>query len=376
MTDADGSVGATRSTGLRHLSLKAFRNYAALELDLGEGLTAVVGPNGRGKTNLIEAVYFLCLGRSFREHRETRLIRFGEPFAIVQGEMEHGGRRSRMRLVLPRTGRKTAEVDGNRLERLSQLIGRLPVVSLTPEDLAIAYGDPTPRRRMLDILLAQTERPYLEALRRYRRALAQRNRCLKEGRTTLAWTYEQELADSGAHIQRRRHEVTAFLVDQTKAVYERISRPGERLALHYRAFGIVGGTPSEDALREALRENREGDLRRGFTSVGPHRDDLQLEVNDRLLRHYGSHGQARTALAALKLAEVAYYGSAHMRQPILLLDEVTSVLDRERALRLVELLSEHTSQVLVTAPQVEELEALAGRIRQTVHLGAEGVIVE
>ena len=373
MTDAAGPVGETRPTHLRHLSLRAFRNFASLELDLGDGLTAVVGPNGHGKTNLIEAVYFLCLGRSFREHRETRLIRFGEPAARVEGAIEHSGRDGTIRIVLPRTGGKTAEVNGERLERLSQLIGVLPVVSLTPEDLAIAYGEPTSRRRLLDVLLAQTDRDYLEALRRYRRALAQRNRCLKEGREVLAQTYEPELASSGARIQRRRTELTAFLVDQTAAAYDRISRAGEHLSIHYRPFGFAGGTPTEEGLLEALKENRAGDQRRGFTSIGPHRDDLQLAVNDRLLRHYGSHGQARTALAALKLAEVAYYVRAYDRSPILLMDEVTSVLDRDRALQLVELLADHTSQVLVTAPQIEELGALAGRIRQTIRIRAGGV---
>ncbi len=372
MTDAAGPVEEIRPTRLRHLSLRAFRNYAALELDLEEGLTAVVGPNGQGKTNLIEAVYFLCLGRSFREHRESRLIRFGEPAARVEGKTEQGGRSGTIRIVLQRSGGKQAEVDGGRLERLSQLIGVLPVVSLTPEDLAIAYGDPTPRRRFLDVLLAQTDRDYLEALRRYRRALAQRNRCLKEGRDMLAQTYEPELAASGATIQRRRTELTAFLVEQTAAVYDRICRSGERLSLNYRPFGFAAGTPSEEGLREALEENRAGDRRLGFTSIGPHRDDLQLAVDDRPLRHYGSHGQARTALAALKLAEVAYYERAYDRPPILLMDEVTSVLDRDRALQLVELLADHTSQVLVTAPQTEELGALAGRIRQTVRIQAGG----
>jgi DNA replication and repair protein RecF len=372
MTDAAGSVGGTRPTRLRHLSLRAFRNFATLELDLGEGLTAVVGPNGHGKTNLIEAVYFLCLGRSFREHHETRLIRFGEPAARVEGAIEYGGREGTIRVVLQRTGGKSAEVDGGRLERLSQLIGVLPVVSLTPEDLAIAYGDPTSRRRLLDVLLAQTDRGYLDALRRYRRALAQRNRCLKEGRNVLAQTYEPELATCGAGIQQRRTELTAFLVDQTAVVYDRISGSRERLSLHYRTFGLTGDTSSEAGLQAALEENREGDQRRGFTSIGPHRDDLQLAVDDRPLRHYGSHGQARTALAALKLAEVAYYERAYDRPPILLMDEVTSVLDRDRALQLVELLADQTSQVLVTAPQIEELGALAGRIRQTVRIRAGG----
>jgi DNA replication and repair protein RecF len=372
MTDAAGPVEEIRPTRLRHLSLRAFRNYAALELDLEEGLTAVVGPNGQGKTNLIEAVYFLCLGRSFREHRESRLIRFGETAARVEGTTEHGGRSGTIRIVLRRSGGKQAEVDGTRLERLSQLIGVLPVVSLTPEDLAIAYGDPTPRRRLLDVLLAQTDREYLEALRRYRRALAQRNRCLKEGRDTLVLTYEPELAASGALIQRRRTELTAFLVAQTAAVYDRISRSEERLSLQYRPFGFAGITPSEEGLRSALEENRAGDRRLGFTSIGPHRDDLQLAVDDRPLRHFGSHGQARTALAALKLAEVAYYERAYDRPPILLMDEVTSVLDRDRALQLVELLADHSSQVLVTAPQSEELGALAGRIRQTVRIQAGG----
>ena len=368
---------------LRHLSLRAFRNYASLDLDLDRGLTLVIGPNGQGKTNLIEAVYFLCLGRSFREHRESRLIHFGDPAARVRGLFERDGSRRTLQVVLPRSGKKQAAIDDSPLDRLSELIGEVPVVSLTPEDVAIAYGGPGPRRRFLDMLLAQTDRGYLEALKRYRRTLAQRNRCLREGREHLATTYEVELSLSGTRLQRQRRKLVSWLADETAATYAQLSGGEEKLGVRLQSSpavdtGFAGSDKDPGAsqegesgpLAEALARSRSADLERGFTSVGPHRDELALSVEERPLRHYGSHGQARTALAALKLAEVAYYARAYDRQPVLLMDEVTSVLDRQRAGQLVELLAGHTSQVLVTAPEAGELGPLAEQADRRLKVGA------
>ncbi len=349
---------------LKHLTLRTFRNYESLDVELEPGLTLVVGPNGHGKTNFIEAIYFLCLGRSFREHRHSRLIRFEAPAARVSGVAAWIGREREIQITLERAGRKRAELDGAPVARLSELIGVVPVVSLTPEDGALAFGEPMARRRFADVLLAQTDRLYLEALKRYRRALAQRNAALRSGRADMAEPYEEAMVESGDCIRESREGLVSFLEERAGAIYHRVGGGDEQFSVSYRSSPRSGG-PEEGGeattLGEALVARREVDLERGYTSVGPHRDDLLLEIDGRPLRLYGSHGQARTALVSLKLAELEYYAESYDRQPILLMDEVASVLDRLRAEELIGLLMEHSSQVVVTSPREEDLHSVVGR---------------
>lgn len=352
-----GEGGSPLSVRIRSLSLRAFRNYESLDLEPDPGLTLIVGPNGQGKTNLVEAIYFLCLGRSFRERRDKRLIMFGSQASVLRGEYEWEGRTHTIEIALNRSGPKVVKVDGAPLTRLRELLGRVPVVGLTPEDGEIVRGEPGARRRFLDIVLAQTNIDYLEALRRYRRALAQRNTCLRNGSSDLAITYEDELARSGGLIHGARARLVDFLAGVAADAYRAINNSGEAFTITYRPSPADQDKGMD--LAYALARTRGSDFERGFTGVGPHRDDVHLAVNRRDLRLYGSHGQARTALATLKLAEVSYYTGAYDRPPILVMDEVTSVLDRERAGNLVKLLSEEASQVFLTSPGEEELGGVA-----------------
>ena len=359
MSDLEGEE---RGVWLKSLSLRSFRNYASLDIELDRGLTIIVGANGQGKTNLIEAAYFLCLARSFREHRHSRLVRFDDPVAVVGGTVAWRGRERTLRLSLPRRGPKRAEVDGGKLERLSELIGLVPVVSLTPEDGSLAWGEPGARRRFMDVVLAQTDRGYLEALSSYRRALAQRNACLRAGQADLAASYEAALVSCGSRLHTSRQTLALYLDEHAADTYGRISGSGERLGVFLRTSPAEGAGSTEETaglLAAALSMRRQGDLERGFTTVGPHRDDLQFTVDGRLLQVYGSHGQVRTSLAALKLAEVEFIRVRYERQPVLLMDEVASVLDRVRVEELLGLLMEHASQILVTSPHAEDLGPLA-----------------
>jgi DNA replication and repair protein RecF len=359
MSDPEGEEGAV---WLKSLSLRSFRNYASLDIQLDRGLTVIVGANGQGKTNLIEAAYFLCLARSFREHRHSRIVRFDDDVAVVGGDVAWQGRDRSLRLTLPRRGPKKAEVDGGKLQRLSELIGLVPVVSLTPEDGLLAGGEPGARRRFMDVVLAQTDRGYLEALSQYRRALMQRNASLRTGHRDVVASYEAALVSSGARLRVGRKELALFLNEHAAEVYTRISGSGERFGVSLRSNPREGPGETGEAgegLAEALRARREADLERGFTTVGPHRDDLQLTVGGRSLQIYGSHGEVRTSLAALKLAELEYIRSRYGRQPLLLMDEVASVLDRVRADELAGLLLDHASQIMVTSPREEDLGPLA-----------------
>ncbi|MFC1628352.1 DNA replication/repair protein RecF [Gemmatimonadota bacterium] len=359
MTDKGGG-GRPLPVRLRNLSLQAFRNYRSLYLEPDAGLTLIVGPNGQGKTNLIEAIYFLCLGRSFRERSDRRLIMFGEERTQLEGVFDRDGGAHSIRMVISREGGKRAQVDGNDLERIRDLVGQAPVVGFTPEDSDIVKGDPASRRRFLDLILAQTDREYLEALQLYRRALAQRNICLREGRIELIESWEEALVVSGAMIRKSRTRLIMFFAEVACDTYTGIGPRGEAFTIRYRPNPPLG-EGGADELVVALSTGRQDDLDRGFTGAGPHRDDIVFEIGGRNLRMYGSHGQARTALASLKLAEVAYYTFARDRQPILVMDEIASVLDKDRTENLVQLLAQEASQVFITAPSEEDLGVFASK---------------
>ena len=355
------------SAQFKKLSLKAFRNYADADLELGSGLTLVTGPNGHGKTNLVEAIYFLSLGRSFRERSDRRLIRFDAPACRLAGVVEWSGRLHELEIIWTRSGSKKARVDGSELQRISELVGKIPVVSLTPEDGELVQGEPRARRRFLDIVLAQTDVQYLEALKRYRRTRAQRNMSLRQGRFQLAETYEVTLADSAIKIRSCRRRFVEHIQRESKQTYRDISSGKERLSINYRPNPPLTEN-DRAAVLEALAEGREVDRERGFTGTGPHRDDLLLKIDERELKTYGSHGQARTALATLKLAEVAYYIKIYRRSPILIMDEVATVLDRNRVENLMKVLTEMSSQVFVTTPSASDLGELANVAERVIEV--------
>jgi len=368
----EGETRQPESVVLRHLSFRSFRNYESLDLDLDGGLTLVVGPNGQGKTNLIEGIYFLCLGRSFRERREKRIIRLGDERAVLSGEFEARDDRLRVVFRLGRDGSKAASLDGTGLDRLRDLVGRFPVIGLTPDDSNIVVGDPSSRRRFMDLILAQTGRPYLEALREYRAALARRNRCLREGRRSLAAAYDEGLTIQATEIRKKRAGLVGFMLNRARDYYRDVSRQEEAFDIEYRPS--PAGDPGDEALvAETLDRTLAADEERGYTGVGPHRDELVLRVQDRELRTFGSHGQIRTALAALKLSEVEYFTAVYGRSPLLVMDEVASVLDAERALNLVEIVTDTTNQVLITSPGRDIPETLAGRAARIVTV-SRGVV--
>jgi len=349
MSDRGGETKPDSVT-LQHLTLRSFRNYDSLDLTLGKGLTLVVGSNGQGKTNLIEAAYYLCLGRSFRERREKRLIQLDRDEAIVSGVFATAEGECRVAFELQRNDPKRVLIDGDHPERLSALIGRFPVVGLTPDDSAIVKGDPGARRRFMDLVLAQTSRRYLEALRSYRRILARRNCCLREGRRTLAATYDEALVEAARGIRSSRAALVEFVDARAREFYREVSDGGEELTLAYRPDPAADPGDREQ-LAAILARSLPLDADRGFTGRGPHRDEIAFTINGRELRAYGSHGQARTALAAVKLAEVDYFSAAYGRQPLLLMDEVASVLDDTRAMNLIGVVAGAVAQVLITTPR-------------------------
>lgn len=361
---------------LGHLTLLNYRNFGKLECEFPRPGVAIIGPNGSGKTNLLEAIYYLEVFRSFRGVPDSQLVRFGDDVFRVEGALSDGC--ETVAAAYDRSRRiKKVEVGKQEVERISDGIGRLGVAVFRLEDIEIIRGGPKSRRRFLDVALSLAAPTYLTALQRYRALLGQRNEALRRGvsRDELsAWS--EGLIEAGATITAMRQRWVLEGRDRYARYYEIVS-DGDRADLRYsssiaRGAGVRAGPDDpedrdvwQDRFREALAESADRERRRAMTVVGPHRDDLwfPLEVGEtpRDLRGYGSSGQQRTAALALRLLEADRIQEGLDREPLYLLDDVFAELDDGRSRRLLELFETGRSgQVILTAPKAGDVELRGG----------------
>ena len=339
---------------LLRLGLRNYRNYERLDLDLSPGLNVFLGSNGQGKTNLLESIALVALSTSPRARRDAELIGPLANGCRVEAEVESGGARREVRLeVRTENGRtrRTIEVDGVR-RRPVELPGIARVALFWPDDLGLVKGGPELRRRFLNQLLVQVEPGYAGALASYSRVLEQRNHLLKriwsgeEGRDALE-VWDLELVRQGEIIVRARAAAAAELGPLAAAAHARIGG-GEELEIKYQ------GPPAD--LQAAVHNSTAEDLRRGVTTVGPHRDDLAIGVGGRDARSFASQGQQRTAVVSLKRAEAQLIERRSGEPAILLLDDVLSELDAGRRAALLEEV-ESRSQVVITSVDAESFPA-------------------
>lgn len=367
---------ARTTARLFRLTVRDFRNLADVSLEIpGRGL-AFVGDNGHGKTNLLEAVYYLHLFRSVRGARDVELVRFGETTFFIGAEAG-GTRWNRIGAGFERdTGRRRITLDRVPCDRVSDALGALPSVSFAPSDVQLVSGGPSARRRWLDVALASTSTGYLASLRDYRSALAQRNAALRaRTRSSPASIWDTALAKHGAALTMARAH---FLAWGAPLATHHSSALGERepLELRYRGGEALPADATQDQVRDAIAAalfaSRERDAERGLTHRGPHRDDVDIRLRNVSIRKFGSAGQQRTAAIALRLLECAWHRERGGHDPLLLLDDPVAELDRGRAARVLELLmSDTTSQVLVAVPREDDIPpALTFLQRRRVRDGA------
>lgn len=360
---------------LRSLAIRDFRNLARVDLDLSADGLALVGENGHGKTNLLEAIYYLQLLRSTRGARDADLVRFGAAGFHVSARASVDGEHTIAAGFERQSKRKKVVVDGTEVSRLSSALGALPSVIFSPRDVALIAGSPSERRRFLDVALALTSRRYLGALQLYRGALARRNAALRDaarqgGATgeramdaVAAW--EPLLAQHGAILWTERARWVAERGAELSRLCAAIGERGE-VRMRYTVTGAitrgpdVGATPDADAAREALvaalATHRAHDVRRGLTHAGPHRDELELSLGPHALRLFGSAGQQRTAAIALRLLESATLRDRLDRSPLVLLDDPFAELDARRSGRILELLANAgLGQTILAVPRVGDI---------------------
>ena len=347
---------------LLRLAVRDFRNLANLDLSPPPDGIVVVGENGQGKTNLLEAIYYLQILRSVRGARDPDLVRFGADGFHVGATLETDTRHE-AGVGFERLGkRKRVRVDGAIPERMSDALGTLPSVMFSPADVELIGGAPGVRRRFLDIMLALTAPGYLAALQAYRGALSRRNAALrangatarKPSGTVAIW--EPPLAQHGAVLWTARRA----WVEQTHTRFQNLCHEiGEPSAVRVRYASALGDSADPTAsLSRALEERRDHDIRRGMTHAGPHRDDLVITLDGRELRVFGSAGQQRTAAIALRMLEAATFSAQAGRAPMFLLDDPFAELDARRSSRILGLLAHNgLGQTVLAVPRAGDIPA-------------------
>ena len=345
---------------ITELTLRSYRSYETLHLAFDPGVQIFLGANAQGKTNIIEALYYAAFGRSHRTSSDAELIRVGADGAYIGLSFRRHDVPGELSFTFARGARRRIIYAGESL-RQRDLVGLLPMVLFSPEDLFLVKGAPALRRRYLDAELSQASPAYYGELLRYTRILKQRNAVLKDIRERLAAPddlppWDAQLARSAAYIVTRRIAAVAQL-GALSARVQAVLAAGEELALAYEIAGAGAEDFAEDDMTEALHvwynkmlcEGRARDIARAATGVGPHLDDLVLRVGGMSLRSYGSQGQQRTGALALKLAELFYLQENIGEAPILLLDDVMSELDADRRRALLDFIRHEHIQTFITA---------------------------
>ncbi len=333
---------------LAHLRLRDFRNYARLDADFSPGFHLLLGDNAQGKTNILECIYLMATLRSFRGVGGAQMIRHGARGYFVGGNVV-GQAGHEIKIYWSARERKLA-LDGQPVKKLADYFGALRAVVFCTEDLQLVKGAARSRRRFMDLLLAQTQPGYLPLLQRYTRAVRSRNALLKQSRhggmdEAALESFSAELVKLGGEIIRARRELAPKFSPLARLAYRRISNDAEELRIEYQP-----SVKNDFAVELAQSRAREQSCR--FTLVGPHRDELQLLLDEKSAAQFGSEGQKRTLAVALKMAQAEFLAGLHGSPPVLLIDDVMGELDAKRRGGLLPLLGQARKaggQVFMTA---------------------------
>lgn len=337
---------------LLHLTVANFRNIGSLRIELGRRFNIFHGLNGQGKTNLLEAIYLLGSPRSFRTFRLSELIRHGEQVSLIQGMVESAGIRREINVILEPSGRRV-DIDGKGVHKASDLHGRLNAVLFSPDDTGMVKMGPEARRRYLDRVVYAGDIGYLHCWHDYQRILKQRNYLLKCSDKAGLDTWTEKLAEAGSEVIERRLRFVAVLDDKLRSHYAIISDAKETSRISYQPDGVqsVERETIRGELLELFKRHERSDERYGTTTAGPHRDDLIFSLDDRQLKAFGSHGQQKSFVLALKMAEMENLYDIFGESPLLLLDDLNSELDARRNHNLMEFLASRDIQVFITTAE-------------------------
>ena len=333
---------------IKKVKLENFRNYDSLEVDFNKNFNLIYGNNAQGKTNILEAIYIAALGRSFQTNKDQELIKIGKEKAKITIEYERKDRTGKIDVEI--SDKKTFFINDIKQKKISEIIGKINLVLFYPDNIDIIKGSPQDRRKFLDIMISQLKPNYLHLLNRYNKTLNQRNIYLKQIKfdnknINMLDIWDESLAELSFQIYKYRKEYLDKIKNIIPKIHNNITNCGkeeEIININY----LNSADNKEDYL-EKLINNRNIDIKRGFTSVGIHRDDFEVFINDKKVNVYGSQGQARTTVLSLKLAELNIIYDEIGEEPILLLDDFMSELDENRRTNLSKAIN--NNQVFITS---------------------------
>lgn len=346
---------------IKSLVIEHYRNYSRLHIDLHDQLTIVTGKNAQGKTNLLESIYVGGFGKSFRTKKDFDLIKFDQDMAKVKIKIQKdNGFQETLEYRIGKPFKKSYWINQVNITKISELIGHLQLVLFFPEDLRLVKESPNERRRFINRELSQMNRSYYLDLVEYVKILNQRNALLKKTRdyqflkdTIGIW--DEQLADKGARITMKRKKFIDDLSVLSSEIHGRMTQNKEKLTLSYSSSfeKIENHAMIKETFMKKLEDNLSIDFKRGFTSVGPHRDDLIIFINGIEAKAFASQGQQRTAALSLKLSEIKLIENETGERPILLLDDVMSELDEYRQKNMIEMLK--NVQTIITTTEANNL---------------------
>lgn len=346
---------------LEKLSLKNFRNYNSAEINFYPNVNIIIGENAQGKTNLVEAMYLLGFGKSFRTTQDKDLILMSENYTHVSALIKKEQTTDRIDFRYNTKQKKEIKVNEVPLAKLSELIGHVNLVIFSPEDLQLIKGTPALRRKYMDKSISQIYPYYYRLLIDYNKILKQRNNLLKQsGVKKMISIWDEQLADYGSKIMKYRLDFLKMLQEICYEIHFKISQEKEQLNIEYMSNYLpknLGDSYEYDKIYSGMLLNLKNrldlDIKRGYTSVGPHRDDLLFYINEKESKKFGSQGQVRTTALSLKLSEIIIINKVLKESPILILDDVLSELDQTRQNELIHYISD--IQTFITTTEINSI---------------------
>lgn len=326
---------------IKSLTLNSYRNYPYQKFTFNDGLNVLIGKNAQGKTNALEAIFYCAIGKSFRLQKDSNLIKFEKDQGKISLEIEKNFSKIKIDIYLSKNEKKTVKINQIPIKRIGELFGEFNAVFFSPDELKLVKETPEDRRRFMDIDISQTNRAYFYNLTKYDKILQSRNKLLKNSlskqeamQTIEIWN--TQLATCASKIIIKRMEFLQKLTPYAKKIHSYLTDKKEDLTLEYVGICDQDENRLKEILQKKLTASFEKDFSLGFTTIGPHRDDIKIKVNNIDVRTYGSQGQMRTCALSMKLAEVEIMKQETGETPILLLDDVLSELDFSRRKKLIE----------------------------------------
>lgn len=356
---------------VKSIKLENYRNFNKLDVDLNKNLNIFIGNNGQGKTNLLESIFLCSIGKSFRANNENDLINFDamnkndEKFnVILEVDKESDELLEKIEFIYSKKNKKDIKINDITLEKKSELIGILNTVIFIPDDLRIIKGSPTDRRRFINIDISQIKPKYKYLLKNYKKVLNQRNNIIKNLNTNqnraVLDIWDKYMVDIGTELVYYRKKYIEKLAKYSYEIYKKISSDSETFKLSYNCdIGDIENLEKKEIkllLKKRLEDSLTSDIYRKYTLIGPHKDDITFKIDDKEFKYFGSQGQQRSAVLAIKLAEIEIFKDELNEYPILLLDDVFSELDNNRKKFLMDYIVK--IQTIITSTDDKDLRTL------------------